>query len=183
MLREGCTIDARHSASTLPQRAIGRLRLLWVALLSTLLYAAVGSVTAGEGPIPIVEVKLTEFVIEMPTTVPPGPVTFSVTNAGTMEHNFEVEGQGLEKKFDTPLKPGETRSLRVDLPAGTYKVYCPVDDHRKRSMQLELTVAQQQSDRATSLCTSTAAAIPSATALRPLASCSAAPWRQPEGGR
>jgi hypothetical protein len=31
-------------------------------------------------------------------------------------------GEGIEKKFDTPLKPGETRSLRVDLPAGTYMV-------------------------------------------------------------
>jgi hypothetical protein len=171
MLREGCSIDVQHSASTLPQPAIGRLRFLWMGLLYSLLYAAAGVVMAGEGPIPVVEVKLTEFLIEMPTTVPPGPVTFSVTNAGTMEHNFEVEGQGIEKKFDTPLKAGETRSLRVDLPAGTYIIYCPVDDHQKRGMQLELKVAQQQSDRAISLCTSTVAAIPSATALRPVASC------------
>jgi plastocyanin len=133
-------------ACTLPQRASGRFGLLLAVLLSSLLYAAVGLVIAGEGPMPVVEVKLTEFTIEMPTTVPPGPVTFSVTNAGTMEHNFEVEGQGIEKKFGTNLKPGETMSLRVDLPAGTYTVYCPIDDHQKRGMQLELKVAQQQSD-------------------------------------
>jgi len=137
---------------------------------------------AGEGPIPVVEVKLTEFLIEMPTTVPPGPVTFSVTNAGTMEHNFEVEGQGIEKRFDTPLKAGETRSLRVDLPAGTYIVYCPIDDHQKRGMQLELKVAQQQSDGATSLCTSTVVAIPSATASKPVAPCSVIHSASPQEG-
>jgi len=119
-----------------------------LVLPSALLYADIRWVMAGDGPIPVVEVKLTEFIIEMPTTVPPGPVAFSVTNAGTMEHNFEVEGQGFEKKFDTNLKPGETRSLRVDLPAGTYTVYCPLDDHQKRGMKLELKVAQQQSDGA-----------------------------------
>jgi uncharacterized cupredoxin-like copper-binding protein len=129
----------------LPQWAIGRVAFLLVVSVSSLLYVAIGPVVAGDGPKPIVEVKLTQFTIEMLTTVPPGPVTFSVTNAGTMEHNFEVEGQGIEKKFDAALKPGETRSLQVDLPAGTYTVYCPVDDHQERGMQLELKVAQQRS--------------------------------------
>jgi len=132
MFRASVMIDYRHRAHMLPRRAISRLGLLAVVLVSSLLYAVIGLVMAGDGPIPIVEVKLTEFSIAMPTTVPPGPVTFSVTNAGTMEHNFEVEGQGLEKKFETNLKPGETQSLRVDLPAGTYTIYCPVDDHKAR---------------------------------------------------
>jgi hypothetical protein len=30
-----------------------------------------------------------------------------------------MEGQVFQKKFDTSLKPGETRNLQVDLPAGT----------------------------------------------------------------
>jgi uncharacterized cupredoxin-like copper-binding protein len=102
---------------------------------------------AGDAPLPIIEVKLTEFAIELPKTVPVGKMIFSVTNAGTMEHNFEVEGKGLEQKFEMNLKPGETRNLQVDLPPGTYTVYCPVNDHKKRGMQLELMVAQQQSHR------------------------------------
>jgi hypothetical protein len=149
MFRASVMINYRHGTPMLPRRAMSRLGLLAVVFVSSLLYAVIGLVTAGDGPIPIVEVKLTEFSIAMPTTVPPGPVTFSVTNAGTMEHNFEVEDQGLEKKFETNLKPGETQNLRVDLPAGTYTIYCPVDDHKARGMQLELKVAQQQSDRAT----------------------------------
>ena len=145
MFRKSFLHDHRPYASALPQRTIGRLGFLLMVLVGGLLYAVSGPVVAGEG-LAVVEVKLTEFMIEMPTTAPPGRLTFSVTNAGTMEHNFEVEGEGIEKKFDTNLKPGETRSLQVDLPAGTYTVYCTVDDHKERGMQLELKVAQQRSE-------------------------------------
>ena len=147
MFRESSTSDHRgHYAYRLPQRSIGRFGFLLVVLVSVLLYAVSGPATAGERLIAVVEVKLTEFAIEMPTTAPPGQMTFSVTNAGTMEHNFEIEGEGIEKKFDTNLKPGETRNLQVDLPAGTYTVYCTVDDHKERGMQLELKVAQQRTE-------------------------------------
>jgi plastocyanin len=149
MFRKSCLRDYRPHASALPQRTIGRLGVLLVVLVSGLLYAVSGPVIAGERLIAVVEVRLTEFTIEMPTTVPPGQVTFSVTNAGTVEHNFGIAGEGIEKKFDTNLKPGETRSLQVDLPVGAYTVYCTVDDHKERGMQLELRVAQQQTNRAT----------------------------------
>jgi len=119
---------------------------LSVMCLGYLLCGALALAGAGDGPIPIVEVKLREFAIEMPLAVPIGPVVFSVTNGGTMDHNFEVEGQGLEERFDTNLKPGETRDLPLDLAAGTYTVYCPVDDHKARGMQVELKVAEQRSE-------------------------------------
>lgn len=138
-------ISGRDRPETWPRQSVGRFTILLAVLMSHLLYGAVAS-TAGDGPVPIVEVKLTEFAIEMPPTVPIGPVTFSVTNAGTVEHNFEVEGQSLEEKFDVALKPGENRHLRVDLPGGTYTIYCPLDDHKERGMQLELKVAQQRAE-------------------------------------
>jgi hypothetical protein len=150
MFHESFMIGTQHRAYRRLQSALSRRSLLSVVLASGLLYAAVGMVMAGDGPIPIVEVRLTEFTIQMPPTVPIGRVTFSVTNDGTMEHNFEIEGQGIEERFDTNLKPGELRSLQVDLAAGTYTVYCPVEDHKGRGMQLELKVAQQQSDMAPS---------------------------------
>ena len=89
----------------------------------------------------MVEVKPIEFAIEMPLTVLIGLLKCRVINVETTGHNFEVEGRALEKKFDTNLKPNETRNL----PAGTYTVSYPVDDYKERSMQLELTVAQQES--------------------------------------
>ena len=146
MYRQSLMSDARRRyADALPQLDVGCLALLLVLILGALLYSLMKPVIAGERVIAVVEVKLTEFAIEMPSTVTPGKVTFSVTNAGTKEHNFEVEGEGIEKTFDTNLKPGETRNLQVDLPTGTYTVYCSVDDHKKRGMQIEIRVAQQQS--------------------------------------
>jgi hypothetical protein len=144
MFHGSALIDCWPSADRLRWRVAGGRGILSTVLVNILLLVA-GFAMAGDAPLPIIEVKLTEFAIELPKTVPIGKMVFSVTNAGTMEHNFEVEGKGLEKKLEMNLKPGETGNLQVDLPAGTYTVYCPVDDHRKRGMQLELIVAQQQS--------------------------------------
>lgn len=89
-----------------------------------------------------VEVKLTEFKMEMSTTVAAGPTTFTVTNAGSDVHSFEVEGNGMEKRLATHLQAGQTKTLQVDLKPGTYKVYCPVDGHKMIGMSLNLTVSQ-----------------------------------------
>jgi hypothetical protein len=146
MFHEHFMSGYQHDADPFPRHAIGRFGLLLAVFVSGLLYAAIRPVIAGQEFIAVVEVKLIEFRIEMPTTVPPGQVTFSVTNAGTKEHNFEIEGEGHEKRFDTNLKPGETRNLQVDLQTGVYIIYCPVDDHRERGMQQELKVAEQHSN-------------------------------------
>ena len=89
-----------------------------------------------------VAVSLTEFAIEMPKSIPAGPTAFEVTNDGTVEHNFEVEGQGIEEAFDENLEPGKTRMMELDLEPGTYEVYCPVGDHEAEGMALELTVEE-----------------------------------------
>lgn len=91
-----------------------------------------------------VSVTLTEFEIDMPTNLAAGPTVFEVTNEGTVEHNFEVEGAGLEESFITNLQPGDTRTLRVDLEAGNYRVYCPVEDHDDQGMTTDLMVDSQQ---------------------------------------
>jgi hypothetical protein len=152
MFRGSVLSDSWEYAHRPHQRVVSGLSLGFVVFVSILLHGA-GFTMPGDAPIPIIEVKLTEFAVEMPKAVPVGKMIFSVTNAGTMEHNFEVEGQGLEKKFSMNLKPGETRNLQMDLPAATYTVYCPVNDHRKRGMHQELTVAQQQSRRRAPLAT------------------------------
>jgi hypothetical protein len=85
----------------------------------------------------VVEVGLTEFTINMPTSVPAGPTIFRVTNNGAAEHNFEIEGQGIDQSFDTNLQPGESRDLQVDLVAGTYRIYCPVGNHEAQGMVIE----------------------------------------------
>ena len=99
--------------------------------------------TATPGATPeanVVQVELTEFEIRMPNELPAGSTTFEVTNIGAIEHNFEVEGQGIEREFEENLQPGENGTLQVDLEAGTYEVYCPVGNHAERGMRLELSV-------------------------------------------
>jgi uncharacterized cupredoxin-like copper-binding protein len=87
-----------------------------------------------------VEVKLTEYKIEMPASVGAGATTFQVTNTGGETHGFEIEGNGMEKALKPRLKKGESGSLQVDLKPGAYKAYCPVHGHKKRGMSLDLTV-------------------------------------------
>ena len=42
------------------------------------------------------------------------------TNTGSVEHNFTVEGQSVSKDAEA----GESASVKVDLPAGTYQFHC-----------------------------------------------------------
>jgi uncharacterized cupredoxin-like copper-binding protein len=86
-----------------------------------------------------IEVKLSEYKIDMPKTVPAGSTTFEVTNTGKDLHNFEIEGNGIEKRVGE-LNPGETKALLVELKPGKYEVYCPVPGHKSHGMSLDLTV-------------------------------------------
>lgn len=88
----------------------------------------------------VVQVSLVDGAIEMPNTLPAGLTTFEVTNNGTNEHNFEIDGQGLEEEFDHDLAPGESMSMQVELVEGEYDVYCPVGRHAEHGMRLTLAV-------------------------------------------
>jgi len=105
--------------------------------VATPVASPVASPAAGSGA---VEVSLSEFAIDMPTTLPAGPTVFNVTNDGEFPHNLEIEGQGIEVALENNLESGQGGTLEVDLPAGTYEVYCPVGNHADRGMRLELTV-------------------------------------------
>lgn len=102
----------------------------------------IGSMDASQGD--TVQVSLVDFEIDMPMTLPAGSTVFEVTNDGTSEHNFEVEGQGMEEVFPQNVTAGETRTMQVDLQPGTYTVYCPVDDHRSQGMEVTLTVEEDE---------------------------------------
>ena len=91
-------------------------------------------------PAPTTAVSLTEFQIEMPTSLPAGVHVFDVANNGQDEHNFVVEGQGIRTEFVTNLTSGQTQSMQIYLAPGPYAVYCPVGDHRAEGMEISLTV-------------------------------------------
>lgn len=73
-----------------------------------------------------VAVRLTEWDLQVSSdTVPAGETVFEITNAGTVPHAFEVEGQGMEEETEN-LQPGANTTLTVDLQRGRYVLYCPV---------------------------------------------------------
>jgi uncharacterized cupredoxin-like copper-binding protein len=116
--------------------------------------AAHTTTPAGEPPVPAasgtdvpigdaggeIHVSLVDHRIEMPATVTAGNNIFHVMNQGAERHNFEIEGNGIEEKLPQDLEAGQTGVLRINLPPGQYRVYCPVGDHAERGMDRQLTV-------------------------------------------
>ena len=100
--------------------------------------ALFSSVAAAQG----VTVTLSEWKIAMSRdTVQAGPVTFRVSNEGSMNHAFFVRGEGVAKGTREVGK-GESATLTVTLKPGTYDVYCPLSDgsHRTAGMAKTLVV-------------------------------------------
>lgn len=96
---------------------------------------------ASAGP-QVVDVGLTEFAIDMPTSLPAGPTRFSIHNNGAVTHSFVIEGQGSEKTLANSLQPGQSAFLNLDLAPGSYTIYCPIGEgaHRAKGMEVTLTV-------------------------------------------
>jgi hypothetical protein len=97
-----------------------------------------GSRPAAAGP--ITTVQLTEYAINLPDAVPPGPMTLQIVNSGKEDHNFAIEGNGVSQKLAADLPRGDTTTLTLDLKPGTYRVWCPVDGHRGKGMERTLVV-------------------------------------------
>ena len=85
-------------------------------------------------------VTLSEYSIDMSQTLRPGNIELDVTNHGTMDHNFEIRGDGIKKSFTPNLKPGETRVVQLHLNPGIYDVYCPLDQHEEKGMRSKIEV-------------------------------------------
>lgn len=87
-----------------------------------------------------VDVSLNDEKINIPTSVRPGKTAFVIKNSGTTTENFKLVGNGVDREFLNPPKPGETKVLHVTLKRGTYAVYSPSADGEKRSENVSLRV-------------------------------------------
>ena len=88
-----------------------------------------------------VAVSETEFKIKLdPSSISAGRVSFEVGNDGKIPHDFVIEGNGVKEQTPT-LDAGQSKTLTVDLEAGTYDVYCSIPGHKQAGMDLKLTVS------------------------------------------
>jgi len=87
-----------------------------------------------------IEVKITEHHINMPLSLEDGKTAFVVHNASPEKRNFEIQGEGIDKKFLSGLGPDETKVLHVNLKRGTYKAYGWVKEGDDAAPKASLTV-------------------------------------------
>jgi hypothetical protein len=87
-----------------------------------------------------IEVKITEHRINMPLALEDGKTAFVVHNASPDKRNFEIQGEGIDKKFLTGLGPDETKVLHVNLKRGTYKAYGWAKEGDNEAPKVNLTV-------------------------------------------
>jgi len=118
----GCGGDDEGSAATSPRPATS---------------AATGGAPTGT----VINVDERDFTIEISTMeLTAGTYTFVATNSGQTTHALEIEGQGLEEET-ADLAPGDSAELTITLEPGEYELYCPVDGHKDRGMELDITVS------------------------------------------
>jgi manganese oxidase len=84
-----------------------------------------------------VQVTLTEYAITPATISVPVDGKLTVTNSGTMVHNFTVSANVHTKD----MQPGESATLDLKgMKAGTYTVFCAISGHQQLGMQASLVI-------------------------------------------
>ena len=74
-------------------------------------------------------------------TVSSGDVSFNLKNDGQTTHSLEIENvNGQDKGLEGTVSPGQSGTLKLNLPAGKYEFYCPVGNHKQMGMTGEITV-------------------------------------------
>ena len=103
--------------------------------------APASSATSAAAAGTTVDVTEKEFSITLSqNTFQPGTYTFAVTNQGQFPHNLTIEGPGVDSTATATLQGGQSGDVTVTLQSGTYELWCSVDSHKDRGMDLMITV-------------------------------------------
>jgi plastocyanin len=83
--------------------------------------------------------KLTDFRIELSRrSFTAGTYTFVAKNEGKVTHALMIDRAGGTDN----IQPGASAELSVTLPAGKYRLYCPVGTHKALGMAMEINVGE-----------------------------------------
>jgi FtsP/CotA-like multicopper oxidase with cupredoxin domain len=135
-------VDEQSSGSFFARFLLGAVALVFLPLAAIGIVAllqdddadavtATGSTT--------VDVTLSEFAIKGDLQAPAGRVVLAVTNAGSAEHNLNLEGG----PGTTNLASGATEEVDLgELAAGSYTLLCTIPGHAEAGMKATLTVTE-----------------------------------------
>ncbi len=84
---------------------------------------------------PIVEVMLTEYAIQMPSSFKHGWVTLRISNKGDALHGLRAQDSKKTWELAPPIAPGKTVLVPIQLRKGTFMVYCSTAEHATVGMQ------------------------------------------------
>lgn len=101
--------------------------------------AAENAAPEAAAALPTVEVAAVDLAFNPPSfSIPPDTdIQVTLNNQGALQHNWVVIDQGLETAL---LNGGDSGSVTVNLPAGTYNLECSVPGHAQAGMIGVLTV-------------------------------------------
>ncbi|HEV2058734.1 MAG TPA: cupredoxin domain-containing protein [Solirubrobacteraceae bacterium] len=118
-----------------------RARLAIAALAVVAAVAAVGCGGEGGDADAPTRLEATEFEFTpSEVTVERGEHEFEIVNRGEVEHALEIHTPAGEVETER-VAPGASATVTAKLSeAGTYELYCPVGDHRRRGMEGTVTV-------------------------------------------
>jgi len=89
-----------------------------------------------------VGIVLREFEFEpRPLKVRAGKVSFLLMNRGSVDHDFMIPEvmSAMEHGRDL-VKPGQSKTIEVELKPGTYEAICTVPGHKESGMKVTLEV-------------------------------------------
>jgi hypothetical protein len=78
----------------------------------------------------VIDVVFDGLRIQMVGALRPGEARFVFHNSTRGEHSFVVVGEGKRTQLQDPVPAGRSGEMVVDLPPGTFKVYCSLPGHR-----------------------------------------------------
>lgn len=131
----------QHKTIPVIAAAVGALLLVGGCGSSGSAGSASPSQSSAAGPTTTVTATETEFKIALSqSSFKPGMYTFKVVNHGKFPHNLTVQGPGVNTAASPTLPGGGSGEVTVTLQAGSYELWCSVDSHKEKGMDLTVKV-------------------------------------------